>query len=172
MDIIIRTATEKDYSQLSRLYDGLNKLHSKALPHLFVKLSKTPQDLAYIRGILKNKEAVLLVAQSGEEMIGFIEAVVMQPPDHPEAVKRNYAYVNDICVKNEYRRSSIGKKLMEAVEKWAIESGLSEVQLNVWDFNKSAMAFFGNAGYKPLRHIMGKNLKNTRLKSVPPASKR
>jgi len=159
MDIIIRTATEKDYSQLAKLYDELNKMHSKALPHLFVKTSKTPQDLAYVRGILKNKNAVLFVAQSGEEIMGFIEATVRQPPDHPEAVKKNYAYVNDICVKNEYRRSSIGEKLMEAVEKWAIESGLSQIELNVWDFNKSAMAFFGKTGFKPLHHIMEKNLK-------------
>jgi len=159
MDITIRKATEKDYPELAKLYDELNTLHSKALPHLFVKLSKTPQDMAYIRSILKSKDAILFIAQSGEEIIGFIEAVVMQPPDHPEAVKRNYAYINDICVKMEYRRSAIGKKLVETVEKWAIESGLSEIQLNVWDFNKRGMAFFENSGFKPLRHIMEKKLK-------------
>ena len=107
MDLTIRKATEKDYPGLAKLYDELNTIHVNALPHLFVKPSKTPQDLAYIRNILKNKEAVLFIAQTGEETIGFIEAVVMQPPDHPEAVKRNYAYINDICVKMEYRRSYI-----------------------------------------------------------------
>jgi ribosomal protein S18 acetylase RimI-like enzyme len=151
MDIIIRTATEKDYSELSRLYDELNKMHVKALPHLFVKPSKTPQDLAYIRGIMKNKDAVLFIAQSGEETIGFID---------------------DICVKNDYRRSSIGEKLMEAVEKWAIDLGLSQIELNVWDFNKSAMAFFADTGYKPLHHIMEKNLNKRLVKSVPRASRK
>jgi diamine N-acetyltransferase len=159
MDVIIRTATEKDYPGLVKLFDELNFMHVEALPHLFVKPAKTPQDPAYIRGILKNKEAVLFVAQSGEETIGFIEAAVRQPPDHPEAVKKNYAYVNDICVKPEYRRSSIGNKLVEAVEKWAIESGLSEIQLNVWDFNKRSIAFFENSGFKPLHHTMEKKLK-------------
>jgi ribosomal protein S18 acetylase RimI-like enzyme len=172
MDIIIRTATEKDYSELSRLYDELNKMHVKALPHLFVKPSKTPQDLAYIRGIMKNKDAVLFIAQSGEETIGFIEASVRQPPDHPEAVKNSYAYIDDICVKNDYRRSSIGEKLMEAVEKWAIDLGLSQIELNVWDFNKSAMAFFADTGYKPLNHIMEKNLNKRLVKSVPRASRK
>jgi len=159
MNIVIRKATEKDYPELVKLYDELNSMHVKALPHLFVKPSKTPQDPAYIRSILKNKDAVLLIAQSGGEITGFIEAVVMQPPDHPESVKRKYAYINDICVKPECRRSSVGKKLVEAVEKWAIESGLSEIQLNVWDFNKRAMAFFENTGFMPLHHIMEKKLK-------------
>jgi diamine N-acetyltransferase len=159
VDITIRKATVKDHPELAKLYDELNTMHVKALPHLFVKPSKTPQDLAYIRGILKNNDAVLFVAQSGEKTIGFIEATIRQPPDHPEAVKKNYAYVNDICVKKEYRRSSVGKKLMEAVEKWAIESGLDQIELNVWDFNKRGLAFFENRGFKPLHHIMEKNLK-------------
>jgi diamine N-acetyltransferase len=170
MDIIIRTATEKDYSVLAKLFDELNHMHSKALPHIFVKPSKTPQYLAYIRGIIKNKEAILFVAQSGEEMIGFIQASVRQPPDHPVWVKRQYAYINDICIVNEYRRTSVGKKLMEAVEKWAIDSGLSQIELNVWDFNKSAMSFFDSTGYKPLHHIMEKNLKKRAAKAVPRAS--
>jgi diamine N-acetyltransferase len=170
MDIIIRTATEKDYSGLIKLYDELNKMHVKALPHLFVKPSKRPQDMAYIRDILKSKDAVLFIAKSGEETIGFIEASVKQPPDHPEAVQNSYAYVDDICVINEYRRTSVGKKLMEAVEKWAIDSGLNQIELNVWDFNKSAMAFFDRTGYKPLHHIMEKNLKKRAAKAVPRAS--
>ena len=48
---------------------------------------------------------------------------------------------------------------MEVVEKWAIESGLNQIELNVWDFNKRAMAFFENTGFKPLHHTMEKKLK-------------
>jgi shikimate dehydrogenase len=117
MDITIRKAMENDYPELAKLYDELNTLHSEALPHIFMKPLKTPQDLANIRSILKSKDAVIFIAQSEEEIIGFAQAMIRQSPDHPVSVKRKYAYVNDICVMPKYRRLSVGKKLVEAVEK-------------------------------------------------------
>ena len=159
MDFIIRKATENDYSDIARLYDELNRLHGTALPHIFLIAEKTPQTLEYISNIIKNDEAVLFVAQSGWEIIGFIQAMIRQSPDYPNVVKRKYAYIDDICVKQECRRSSVGKKLMEAVEKWAVKNELDQIELNVWDFNKRAMAFFAGAGYTPYHHVMAKSLR-------------
>jgi RimJ/RimL family protein N-acetyltransferase len=48
--------------------------------------------------------------------------------------------------------------IRRATEKWAFEKGITRIELNVWGFNKRAMAFYDNLGYKPQQHILGKSL--------------
>jgi len=158
MDFTIRKATIRDYEALARLYTDLNILHSKGAPDIFVTFKETPQNLEFVGAILKNKDAVLFVAQSGGEIIGLIQANIMKSPDIPVFVKRKYIHIEDICVEKKYRQSSVGKRLMESVEKWALSKGISVIDLNVWDFNKNAMFFFKSIGYTPERHYMWKTI--------------
>jgi diamine N-acetyltransferase len=158
MDITTRKATEQDHDALAKLYDDLNLLHSNALPQIFVTPPVTPQNLEYVRAILKNKNAALFVAQSGGEIIGLIQLLIRESPDIPISIKRQYVYVEDICVKQEYRRSSAGKMLMKSAEEWALKKGISQIELNVWDFNRKAIAFFNSIGYSPAHHIMWKKI--------------
>ena len=161
MDFTIRKATDKDYDGLSKLYNELNTLHSNALPHIFITPSPTPQSLDYVRSIIEDKNAALFVAQSDGGIIGFIYAAIRESPDNPVSIKRSYVYIDDICVKQEYRRSSVGKTLMESVEQWALKKGIYQIELNVWDFNRRATAFFNSLGYTPSRHIMWKTVKKS-----------
>jgi diamine N-acetyltransferase len=158
LDFTIRKATKKDFKGLVKIYNELNILHSKGEPDVFVIKKETPQNLEFVGVILKNKDAVLFVAQSAGEIIGLIQANIMESPDIPIFVKRKYIHIEDICVEQKYRRSSVGKRLMESVEQWAVTKGISEIDLNVWDFNKNAMAFFKNIGYTPSRHYFKKKI--------------
>lgn len=159
MDFIIRRAVLADYPALAELYDELNNLHSNALPHIFQTLWPTPQSLEYVYAVLKNKKAVFLVAESGREIIGFIQAVIRKAPDTPLHVKREYVYIDDICVKRACRRVSVGKALMGVVEEWARKKGINQIELNVWHFNQQALAFYENIGYQPASHTMYKQIK-------------
>jgi diamine N-acetyltransferase len=160
MDVTIRKATEKDYPGLVKLYDDLNLLHSQNLPHIFQTPGETPQSLEYIKSLLVNPKAIVLVAEMRGLIIGFVQAELRSAPDHPVTVKRQYVYIGDICVKADHRRSLIGTKLIGAIESWAAENSIKEIDLNVWDFNKRAMAFFEESGFKYSHHTMEKTLKN------------
>jgi GNAT superfamily N-acetyltransferase len=47
---------------------------------------------------------------------------------------------------------------MERAHRWALDKGVSEVELSVWDFNEGAIAFYENLGYKPTRHTLSISL--------------
>jgi ribosomal protein S18 acetylase RimI-like enzyme len=49
---------------------------------------------------------------------------------------------------------------MAAAERWAAERGLSEIELSVWEFNQSALAFYQELGYVTERRKMRRVLNN------------
>jgi diamine N-acetyltransferase len=160
MDVTIRRATEKDYPGMAILYDELNYLHSTGVPDVFLSPKTTPQDIQYVRHVLANEDCVLYVAQTEGKIIGLVEACIREsPPNIPVYVKRRYVYVENICVSPEYRRLSIGKRLMDSVEAWARQKKVYQIEFNVWAFNEPSLAFYAKLGYKPRQFILGKTLK-------------
>ena len=55
-------------------------------------------------------------------------------------------------------RRGIGRALLEAVHGWAQAKGLSQVELNVWDFNHEAIAFYEHLGYVTASRRMWKRV--------------
>jgi ribosomal protein S18 acetylase RimI-like enzyme len=43
---------------------------------------------------------------------------------------------------------------MERAEQWAMERGLGEIELNVWEANQSAIGFYEGLGYEATRRRM------------------
>lgn len=46
-----------------------------------------------------------------------------------------------------FRRMGIAKALLDAIEEYAVEKGISRIDLTVWDFNEDAIAFYKASGY-------------------------
>ena len=55
-----------------------------------------------------------------------------------------------MAVKFSARRRGIGRKLVDAVIRWAENRGLSEVELNVYAFNAEALASYRDLGFETL----------------------
>lgn len=158
MDFTIREATEQDYEGLCKLFAEGDLLHNQALPQIFTKPDGPFRSREFISRILEDESAVILVAESGGQVISLIHVLIRESPDIPIMVKRRYAYISDIAIAERLRGSGIGKALMRQAERWAIQRNVSQFELNVWDFNKNAIAFFKKLGYTPSRHILWKSV--------------
>ena len=158
MDFSVRKATERDYEGLSKIYTEVDLLHSQALPQIFATPKEPFRNREFISEILKDKNAAIIVAESSGEIIGLIHILIREAPDIPMMVKRRYAYIGEIAVAEEQRGPGIGKALMREAEQWAIRRKISQLEFNVWDFNKNAIAFFEKLGYTPSRHNMWKSV--------------
>jgi ribosomal protein S18 acetylase RimI-like enzyme len=67
--------------------------------------------------------------------------------------------VDTLVVKEGFRQQGIGQKLMDKVHQWAISRGANEVELNVYEFNQEAMAFYRQLGYETISQKMSKPLR-------------
>ena len=72
-------------------------------------------------------------------------------------VPRDFVEVDALAVRADQQRAGIGQALMAAAEGWAREREIDDMQLNVWEFNAGALAFYEQLGYVVERRIMRRN---------------
>jgi ribosomal protein S18 acetylase RimI-like enzyme len=146
VDVLIREVTENDFKEISALQYEIDSYHSQALPQIF-KTMKGGRSREILAKDIADENTTLFVAEYSGKVIGLVHAFIGEAPDFPVLVKRRYVAVIEIIVKEEFRRAHVGLELMNKVEQWALDNGISTVELNVWDFNEPALAFYKKLGY-------------------------
>jgi ribosomal protein S18 acetylase RimI-like enzyme len=160
MEISIRKATADDYNALCELFDEIDALHRNNLPHIFQKPIGSVREQEYYSGLIADENVALLVAEAGERLVGFIHAVCRDTPAIPVLVPRRYAIVDSIVVKAGFQNRGIGRILMDKMQEWAIEKNTISIELNVYEFNRTAISFYERLGYQTFSRKMSKELKN------------
>ncbi len=147
MDLSIRRAGENDNAGLNVLFEEIDAYHRDALPQVFRKPDGPARTRDFLSGVLADQNAVILVAETKDQIIGLVYAYLRSLPDIPIRVPARVIEVDHIVVKQEYRRQGVGKALMEGVHQWAGEMEVDRLELSVWNFNKDAQDFYRGLGY-------------------------
>ena len=150
MEICVRNATSNDYPALCELLDEIDALHREHLPHLFQKPGGPVREPDYYSGLIADENVGVFVAETGGQLVGFLHAIVRDAPPIPILVPRRYAVVDSIVVKSGFQKRGIGRLLMAKMQAWAIAKGASSIELNVYEFNETAISFYEKLGYQPL----------------------
>lgn len=154
----IRKAGPDDFPQLVFLFEEIDRLHREALPHIFRQPPVPFRTEAYLEKVLADDNALLLVAEAKDELAGLALVFAPEAKDIPLLVPRRTAFIDTLVVKETFRRRGIGRQLLEAVEKWSRTRGVDLLELNVWQFNKKARAFYQNTGFETASFRMWKRL--------------
>lgn len=160
MEIKIRTAAAEDYKRLCELFDEVDALHRAKLPHIFEGPDGPVREHDYYLEWISDEKVGLFLAELGEKTVGFVHIVLNDTPAIPIFVPRRYAVVDSIGVSSKFQNRGIGRMLMDTVHTWAISRGATSVELNVYEFNKSAIVFYKSLGYDTLSRKMSKELKS------------
>ncbi len=158
MSISIRKARAADYDAVVEVLKEGDAYHREALPHIYCAPDGPARSREYIGAILADESRALLVAECDGGIVGAVQVEVRQARDIPILVPRRYAVVDTLVVSAAFRRTGVGRRLMEHAHRWAIEQGVDEVELNVWEFNEGAVAFYRRLGYTTIKRTMGKAL--------------
>ncbi|NLG79133.1 MAG: GNAT family N-acetyltransferase [Firmicutes bacterium] len=159
MDVSIRQATANDFEALCELLEDVEALHREALPHVFRKPEGRGWIQEAVAAATTGDDAVIFVAESAGRAVGLVHASIGYAPDLPIMVPRRYVMIHDLVVGKDFRRVGIGRALVERVHEWALARDVAEVELNVWEFNRPALALYKEMGYETVRRRMSKRLK-------------
>lgn len=162
MEFSIREARLADYEELCEIFAEVDALHHEALPHVFRAPDGPARAKEYISSVMADGYAALFVAQSDGEIVGLVQIFVRETPDVPIMVPRRYAVIDTLVVKRGFRRSGVGRALMERAHRWAWTKGTTQVELSVWEFNRGAMAFYEKLGYRTTSRRMWRALRADR----------
>jgi diamine N-acetyltransferase len=159
MEISVRTATAEDYNSLCKLFDEGDALHRDNLPHIFQKPGGVAREPDYYLGLVADENAALLVAEVDEKLVGFVHAILRDTPAFPIFIPRCYAIVEGIVVNSGFQNHGIGKILMDKMQEWATTKGATSIELNVYEFNETAISFYERLGYQSFSRKMSKEIK-------------
>jgi len=158
--MVVRKATLDDYDELCALIAEVDELHRSNLPQRFREPEGPTREWEYFRSVITDESVGFFVAEDDGELVGFVHVVVRDSRDFPILVPRRYAFVDSIAVREELRGTGIGRVLMERAHEWATSMGAraTEMELNVFEFNEDAVAFYRKLGYRTICREMSRPL--------------
>lgn len=153
MVIQIEEAKEHHYIEVNRLVKQGHDDHVQGDGTVFREVEAVmPKE--YYMELLEQEHSTVLVAQEESKIIGFAVISIEGSPDYPSLVQRKFAYIHDFGVDQSSKLQGIGSLLFEACLKWAKERNVNEVELNVWEFNEEAIAFYRKHSMKTISRKM------------------
>jgi diamine N-acetyltransferase len=146
-------AAIEDYEAVNAIVKEGQDEHAEVLPHIFQSIEQVMPE-SYFQDLLNDINSDIIVARLEGEVVGFAVMELAESPAFDSLVPRRYAYMNDFGVKNNNQRNGVGRALFAACVAWSKEKNASSLELNVWEFNKTAISFYESFGMETISRKM------------------
>lgn len=105
---------------------------------------------------IQSPDATLIVVEENDEIVASGYALIKNSEKDYNQFK-NYSYLGFMYVKREYRGKGINKIITDKLINWSKSKGVSEIRLDVYAENASAVKAYEKAGFEP--HLLTMRLK-------------
>ena len=130
----IRRATKDDAEAIANLYRELNTLSPASV---------SPER---IDAIANSENTYLLVCDDAGEIIATALVCLCQDVMFDN---QPFALVENVAVRTDYKRKSVGKNIMDYIEAFCLEQDCSKIMLQTSSGNRNARDFYTAMGYNP-----------------------
>ena len=152
----IRSAAAAEYERLSMLWKDVDHLHRQGLPYIFREPDEVWPNRSAVEALILGPDSTILVAETNNEIVGFVALLVRQVRRTPIRRERCYVEIDNMAVDPRYRRRGIGRALVRAAEVWAAQRGITVLQLNVYEFNDAAARLYEAEGFETVYRGMAR----------------
>jgi ribosomal protein S18 acetylase RimI-like enzyme len=160
MKIDIRLATLDDVPSILSLHEeatqDLSQICPSDLGEGFKNKAHTSEEKAYFENVLGDLDAVLLVGQVNNIVVGFGLGNIERHGD--DFLVAPFLTVNILAVKREWRGKKIGECILAGLEDWGRRNQLTAADLIVFEGNEKAQGLFKKSDYRYIEHRMVKKL--------------
>lgn len=150
--MITREATEQDLEILLTFEQGIVSAE-RPFNSTFIDGEIHYYDL---NEFIQSPDATLIVVENNEEIVASGYALIKNSEKNYNNFK-SYAYLGFMYVKPEYRGKGINKIITDELIHWAKSRNISEIRLDVYAENESAVKAYEKAGFEP--HLLTMRLK-------------
>ncbi len=150
---MVRFAEEKDLERVNELRRQVNEIHVNARPDIFkAGFCQELQDTLYDTWN-SEKEDIILVEREGI-ICGFACVNYVEKPESPYNREREFYHINELGVDIAFRRQKIASELFDFIRNDAKAKGYAKIELDMWEFNESALKFYESVGFHTYRRHM------------------
>ncbi|MBQ3046205.1 MAG: GNAT family N-acetyltransferase [Clostridia bacterium] len=151
----IRCANINDYQTVAEFSRQIFLNHVENRPDIIKKAPELSK--REYKKVLKNKKWVILIAEKNGQPAGHIKALIRHVGDKIWTEK-NLIHIHEIYVDPSFRRQGIASGLLDEIKRIASETGTTQITLDVWSFNETAIRLYEKLGYTPQRLKLELNL--------------
>lgn len=152
-DMKMRFAEEKDLERVNELRRQVHELHAQGEPDCFKP--GFPDELRdFIHIIFRDPLKKILVCERGGAIVGFAVLGRISRPDSPFKFGREVLDIDEFGVDEACRRQGVATEMVAFIRGYAKNEGFDRLELNMWEFNREALAFYEAAGFRTYRRYM------------------
>ncbi len=154
----IRIAEDKDINRIQDLLLQVNNVHAEGRPDIFIKDCRKYTDKEVLNQLHDKTKVIFVYTDENDLVLGYAFCQVKEYKNINNIHPHKALYIDDLCVDQKYRRQHIGQSLLNHVEDYAKSNNFYNIELNVWECNQSAKAFYERMGMKVLKTGLEKKL--------------
>lgn len=150
---MVRFAKEEELERINEIRKMVNDVHVDGRPDIFKGgFEENLRD--YIYEIWKAENKDIIVAERDGVICGFACIQIVDKPENPFMNARRYVDVDEFGVDEKFRRQGVATEMIEFIREDAGKRGINRVELNMWEFNEGALAFYESVGFRTYRRYM------------------
>jgi ribosomal protein S18 acetylase RimI-like enzyme len=153
MDIIVRYAQREDLPQVNQLREMVSQVHVNGRPDVF-RPGFCDELKEHVFRRFENEDSDIIVAVAEDKIVGFASVEYVKKPLSPYNLARSFYHIEEFGVDPACRRMGVASALIEFSKNEATQKGFGKIELDMWDFNESALAFYEAVGFKTFRRYM------------------
>lgn len=139
--MIVREIKTSDAEKFSHLMQQVEGNSEYMLWKAGERNSQPAQQRKMIESIEEEGNSTILVAETGNELVGFLIAF------GGKARRNKHSAYIVIGILKEYRGQGVGSKLFEKLERWALSNNIHRLELTVVTQNKSGLSLYRKMGF-------------------------
>ena len=150
--MITREATEQDLEILLQFEQGIVAAE-RPFNSTLIEGEIHYYDLKHL---IQSPDATVIVTEKNDEIVASGYALIKKSEKYYNQFEK-YSYLGFMYVKPEHRGKGINKVITDELISWSKSRGISEVRLDVYAQNESAIKAYEKAGFEP--HLLTMRLK-------------
>ncbi|MBU3113063.1 GNAT family N-acetyltransferase [Clostridium lacusfryxellense] len=153
LEIAIRDFNIDDFKGVNILMNQVHKLHMDSRADIYRKTDEPISNKDFLR-IANDNNIISILAETNSIIVGLCIISIKPVSSNIALLARKVAYMEDLCVHQDYRKQRIGKRLFNEAKDRTLKFNVDSLELMVWEFNKNAIDFYENQGMNTRSRIM------------------
>lgn len=156
-NMIVRQAEASELPRINEIRRYVNDVHVKGRPDIF-RPGFNSELQQHLYDCFSKDNWRIFVAVLDGEICGFASVEYLDKPESPYNLARRMYHVEEFGVDPAYHRRGAASALVEYMKQDAKNRGYEKIELDMWEFNTGALAFYEAAGFTTYRRYMELNL--------------
>ena len=152
-EVLVRPATFEELAKINKIRSYVNDVHVAGRPDIFRRgFNPELEQILYKRFEMENW--VILAAVLDGEIVGFASVEYLERSESAYNLARKMYHVEEFGVAPDFHRRGVATALVEYMKTDAAQRGYPRIELDMWEFNQGALAFYENVGFQTYRRHM------------------